>query len=180
MPSLLRRITTNRENYVTTLAKLFDYSTLAFTKKPMAQYVGGEQSYTYGAFRAKALQLSSSLSRYGVGAGDKVAVLSQNMPNWTVAMFSVVPFGRIFVPILPDSSESEVTNILNHSDTKVLFVSKRLRNKVSQECVDKLTLLIELDTFEILKQDDDAFTCEGWVKEPLPDDLAAVIYTSET
>ena len=179
--SRLRRLTTNRENYVTTLAKLFDFCTIAYAKKPLSQFVDGDdQKYTYASFREKCLELSHNLSRYGIKAGDRVAILSQNMPNWTVAMFSVVPFGRVAVPILPDSSESEVTNILNHSGSKVLFVSKRLMGKVSQECMDKMTLVIELDTFEIVKRDNSAFTCEGWVKEPQPDDLAIVIYTSGT
>lgn len=176
-----KRFTERKENYVTTLARLFEFSTLAFPKKMMARYVeDGNQSYTYAQFRTKVMEISHNLSRYGISAGDKVAILSQNMPNWTVAMFSTVTFGRVMVPILPDSSESEITNILTHSDTKVLFVSSRLRNKVSQECVNRLTLLIELDTLKITKRDDTAFTCEGWVSEPQPDSLASIIYTSGT
>lgn len=172
---------TNRETYVTTLSRLFEYSTVTFRKKLLSRYVDGEdQTYTYGSFRTKCLELSHNLSRYGISAGDKVAILSQNMPNWTVAFFSSVPFGRVCVPILPDSSETEVENILTHSGTKVLFVSKRLRNKVSQACIDKLTLVVELDTFQQIKCDNTAFTCDGWLKDPQPDDLATIIYTSGT
>ena len=179
--SRYRRLTTNRENYVTTLARLFDFCTVAYAKKPLSQFVDGDdQKYTYASFREKCLEISHNLSRYGIKAGDRVAILSQNMPNWTVAMFSAVPFGRVAVPILPDSSESEVTNILTHSGTKVLFVSQRLMPKVSAEVMEKLTLVIELDTLKIIRRDDKAFTCEGWLKEPQPDDLAAVIYTSGT
>lgn len=176
-----RRLITSRENYVTTLSRLFEYSTLVFSKKMMGRYVEDDsQSYTFGQFRTKVMEISHNLSRYGISAGDKVAILSQNMPNWTVAMFSTVTFGRVMVPILPDSSESEVTNILKHSGSKVLFVSSRLKYKVSQECIDKLTLVFDLDTLQITKRDDSAFTCEGWVSEPQPDSLAAVIYTSGT
>ena len=176
-----KRLTTRRENYVNTLSRLFEFSTLAFAKRPLSQFVDGDdQKYTYASFRAKCLELSHNLSRYGIKAGDRVAILSQNMPNFTVAMFSCVPFGRVSVPILPESSESEVTNILKHSGTKVLFVSKRQMGKVSKECMDELTLVIELETFNIVKRDDKAFTCEGWVQEPQPDDLAAIIYTSGT
>ena len=84
------------------------------------------------------------------------------------------------MPILPDSSESEVTNILTHSGTKVLFVSERMIGKVSQEMMDKMVLVFNLDKLQIVKRDDKAFTCEGWLKEPQPDDLAAIIYTSGT
>lgn len=174
-------LTTRRENYVNTLARLFEFCTLAYAKRPLSRFADGDdQQYTYASFRTKCLELSHNLSRYGIKAGDRVAILSQNMPNFTVAMFSCVPFGRVSVPILPDSSASEVSNILRHSGTKVLFVSKKNMDKVSQECMDSLTLVIEIDTFTIIKRDDKAFTCEGWVKEPQPDDLAAIIYTSGT
>ena len=166
---------------MTTLSKLFEFSTLAYSKNPLSRYVEDDsQTYTYGSFRAKCLEISHNLSRYGIKAGDRVAILSQNMPNWTVAFFSAVAFGRVAVPILPDSSESEVTNILTHSGTKVLFVSERMIGKVSQEMMDKMVLVFNLDKLHIVKRDDKAFTCEGWLKEPQPDDLAAIIYTSGT
>ncbi len=175
-----RKRLTNRENAIATLAKLFDYSTIRYAKRNLSGYIDGGQEYTYASFRKRCLDLSHRMSRFGISAGDKVAILSQNMPNWTVAFFSITPFGRVVVPILPDSSEHEVTNILMHSGTRVLFVSKRLRSKVSQACIDKLTLVIDIETFEFVKKDEEAFTCEGWVKEPQPDDLAAIIYTSGT
>ncbi len=166
---------------MTTLSKLFEFSTLAYSKNPLSRYVEDDsQTYTYGSFRAKCLEISHNLSRYGIKAGDRIAILSQNMPNWTVAFFSAVAFGRVAVPILPDSSESEVTNILTHSGTKVLFVSERMIGKVSQEMMDKMVLVFNLDKLHIVKRDDKAFTCEGWLKEPQPDDLAAIIYTSGT
>ena len=181
MNSYYRRLTTNRENYITTLGRLFEYSTTAFAKRKLSGFVYNDsQDYTYSRFRQTCLELSHRMSRFGISAGDKVAILSQNMPNWTVAFFSAVPFGRVAVPILPDSSENEVTNIINHSNTKVLFVSKRLVGKISPELMDKLTLVIDIDTFETIKKDDKAFTCEGWVKDPQPDDLATIIYTSGT
>ncbi len=95
-------------------------------------------------------------------------------------MFSCVPFGRVTVPILPDSSESEVTNIINHSECKAIFVSKRLLKKLSQEVIDKLTLVIDIETFDFIKKDDKAFTCEGHGVDPQADDLASIIYTSGT
>lgn len=177
----LRRLLTNKESYVSTLAKLFDFSTVAYSSNLLSRYVEDDsQTYTYGKFRSKCLEISHNLSRYGIKAGDRIAILSQNMPNWTVAFFSTTPFGRVFVPILPDSSESEVSNILKHSGSKVLFVSQRLIGKVSRDCMDSMTLVISVDNLEIIKRDDAAFTCEGWLKEPQPDDLACIIYTSGT
>ncbi len=178
--NILKRILTNKESYVTTLAKLFDFSTLSFSKKKLSSYIDGEQEYTYESFRQTCLEQSHKLARFGISAGDKIAILSQNMPNWTVAMFTAVPFGRVAVPILPDSSENEISNIIKHSGAKVLYVSQRLLPKVSQEIIDMMTLVIDIETFENIKRDEDAFTCESWTKTPEPDDLACIIYTSGT
>ncbi|MBQ6086522.1 MAG: AMP-binding protein [Bacteroidales bacterium] len=180
MNSFYRRLTTNRENYITTLAKLFDYSTAAFSKRTQSQFIDGTQKYTYDSFRHKCLELSHLMSRFNIGAGDKVAIMSQNMPNWTVAMFSSVPFGRVIVPVLPDSSGNELTNILDHSGAKVIFISERSLPKLTQECRDRLTLIINIEDFSLIKADNDSFTCEGFLKEPQPDDLTAIFYTSGT
>ena len=181
MIQVYKRMQRMREKYIDTLAKLYDYATTVYSKKQYTQwYDTKEGGYTYNSFKGKVDSLSKRLTQYGVGAGDKVAILSQSMPNWSVAFFSIVPFGRIAIPILPDSSENEVTNILNHSESKVIFVSQKLAGKVSQECRNKMTLVIDIETFEVLQADDDKFTCDGKTAIPMPDDIATIIYTSGT
>ena len=170
-----------REKYVDTLAKLYEYATTVYSKKQYTQwYDTKEGGYTYSSFKAKCDSLSKKLTQYGIGAGDKVAILSQSMPNWSVAFFSIVPFGRIAIPILPDSSENEVTNILEHSESKVIFVSQRLAGKVSKECRDRMTLVIDMDTFDVIQADETKFTCDGRAAIPTPEDIATIIYTSGT
>ena len=78
----------NREETCTTLHKVFDYSTTNYAKRVAYQYVDGGQKYTYAEFRTKVERLSQRLSRYGIRHGDRVAILSQNMPNWVVAFFA--------------------------------------------------------------------------------------------
>ena len=181
MIQLYKRMQRMREKYVDTLAKLYDYATTVYSKNQYTQwYDTKEGGYTYSSFKAKCDSLSKKLTQYGIGAGDKVAILSQSMPNWSVAFFSIVPFGRIAIPILPDSSENEVKNIIDHSESKVIFVSQKLAGKLSKECRDKMTLVIDLDTFEVLQADEDKFTCDGRTMVPTPEDIATIIYTSGT
>ena len=170
----------HREQSCTTLHKVFDYATTHYAQKVAYQYVDGGQQYTYEEFRRKVNQLSMRMTRFGIKHGDRVAIFSQNMPNWVVAFFSSTVFGRVAVPVLPDSSEHELTNILNHSESKVLFISQRMMPKLSEECKQKLTLIIDIETFDFIKKDKDDFKCNGWVKDPQPDDLACIIYTSGT
>ena len=181
MIQLYKRMQRMREKYVDTLAKLYEYATTVYAKNQYTQwYDTKEGGYTYNSFKTKCDGLSKKLTQYGIGAGDKVAILSQSMPNWSVAFFSTVTFGRISIPILPDSSENEVTNIINHSESKVIFVSERLKGKLSQDVIDKMTLVINLDNFEVIKEDEEKFTCDGRTSIPTPEDIATIIYTSGT
>ncbi len=181
MIQLYKRMQRMREKYIDTLAKLYEYATTVYQKNQYTQWYDTKQGgYTYNSFKQKCDSLSKKLTQYGIGAGDKVAIFSQSMPNWSVAFFSAVPFGRIAIPILPDSSENEVTNILKHSESKVIFVSQKLSSKLNQECRDMMTLVIDIDTFEVLKADDEKFTCDGRASNPSPEDIAAIIYTSGT
>ena len=170
-----------REKYVDTIAKLYEYATTVYAKNQYTQwYDTKEGGYTYTTFKGKCDSLSKRLTQYGIGSGDKVAILSQSMPNWSVAFFATVPFGRIAIPILPDSSENEVTNIINHSETKVLFVSERLRGKISQEVMDKMTLVINIENIETPTAVDNQFAYDGRTSISTPDAIATIIYTSGT
>ena len=163
-----------------TLADVLDYSASVNNSRMVSNYVDGGCSYTFGQFRDKCLQLSGVLSTFGINADDKVAILSENMPNWALAFFSITASGRIAVPMLPELSPNEVENILTHSDTKAIFVSHKQLPKISQETLSKLHLVIDISTLDFIKAEDDRYTCDGRGKVPEPMDIAAIIYTSGT
>ena len=163
-----------------TLAEVYDYSTAKFAKKVASEFVGGEQRYTFAQFKEKADNLSRVLSNFGIGSTEKVAILSENMPNWTVAFFAITAFGRIAVPMLPELSHDEVENILTHSDSKAIFISRKQLPKLDPLMIDSLNLVIDIDDFSFIKSDGKTYTCDGKVGSPTSMDTAAIIYTSGT
>ncbi|MBO4723744.1 MAG: AMP-binding protein [Bacteroidaceae bacterium] len=163
-----------------TLAEVLDYSASVNNSRMVSDYVDGGCSYTFTQFKDKCLQLSGVLSTFGINADDKVAILSENMPNWAVAFFAITASGRIAVPMLPELSPNEVENILTHSDAKAIFVSSKQLPKISQETLAKLHLVIDISTLDFIKAEDDRYTCDGRGKIPEPMDIAAIIYTSGT
>ena len=164
-----------------TLAELYEHSTTAFSRRTVFGFVDGDsQRYTYGQFRETCDNLSRVLSNFGIGASDKVAILSENKPNWSVAVFAATAFGRIAIPMLPDLSHDEVENILAHSEAKAVFVSRHQLAKLSKETIDRLNLVIDIDDFSFIKADSTTYTCDGKVAVPVALDIAAIIYTSGT
>jgi long-chain acyl-CoA synthetase len=113
-----------------TIKELFIKKAQAFSKNKYVCTIGGD-FYTYEQFAQKTEEVSALLLNNNIKAGDKVGILSQNMPNWGVAFFSCSAYNRVAVPLLPDFSETEIENILEHSEAKAIFISKRLfRNKM--------------------------------------------------
>ena len=163
-----------------TLAEVFEYSTTKYAKRPAYELIGGDQTYDYASLRDTSRRLSRLLASFGINSGDKVAIFSQNMPNWPAAFFAVTAFGRIAVPLLTELSENEITNILTHSETKALFVSRRLLSKVSEELLAGMRIVICTDDLSIIRTGESAYTCDGSISSPLPDEVACLIYTSGT
>ena len=163
------------------LGEVFSYSTTKYAKRPAYGIVGEtDGGYNYAEFKDRCRRISRLLSNFGINPNDKVAIFSQNMPNWAVAFFSITAFGRIAIPMLTELSENEITNILTHSEAKAMFVSRRLFPKVPKELTAQMKIVIATDDLSVLQAEDDAYTCDGRIKAPQPDDLAAIIYTSGT
>ncbi|MCM1177521.1 MAG: AMP-binding protein [Bacteroides sp.] len=176
----LKKTAQSRESHIRTLAELYEYATSTYVEETAYRTAGGGVSYTYSEFRKKCDTVSRRMSQFGIGVSDKVAILSENLPQWAVAFFATVHYGRVSIPILPESTANEVSNILAHSESKVLFVSRRYLPNVSGESMDRLTLVIDIETFDEIKADESSFTCNARLAEPAPEDIATIIYTSGT
>ncbi|MDD3033184.1 MAG: AMP-binding protein [Bacteroidales bacterium] len=160
-----------------TLKDLFIYSTNNYQNNKAFSYVGGI-SYTYTEFRQKTEEFEAILTKAGIGKGDKVIILSQNMPNWPAAYFSITAFGRVAVPILPDFSETEVNNVIEHSEAKAVIVSEKLRYKLPSKTIDNLNAIINIETLET--EFNEARITPAEQGDAAHEDLAAIIYTSGT
>ena len=163
-----------------TLAEIYEHSVTSFPKRTAAEFVGGAQSYTYAQFRDCCDNISKRLSNFGIGAGDKVAILSENSPNWSAAFFAITVYGRIAIPMLPELSAGEVENILVHSEAKAIFVSKKQLPKLSEEAIGRLKLVIAIGDLSFIKAEGSSYTCDGKVSRPTALDTAAILYTSGT
>lgn len=163
-----------------TLAEIYEHSVTSFPKSTAAEFVGGAQSYTYAQFRDCCDNISKRLSNFGIGAGDKVAILSENSPNWSAAFFAITVYGRIAIPMLPELSAGEVENILVHSEAKAIFVSKKQLPKLSDEAIGRLKLVIAIGDLSFIKAEGSSYTCDGKVSRPTALDTAAILYTSGT
>lgn len=163
-----------------TLQSVIEFSVTNFSDLPSVSFVNGNP-ISYAELGDKINEISKLLFSLGLKPGDKVALLSNNMPNWVVAYFSVVSKGLIIIPILPDFNRDEIENVLVHSEAKALFVSEKLLTRISDLNLPELKTKIQIENFKILdtsiKLAEKVDVPDIQVKE---DDIAAIIYTSGT
>lgn len=121
--------------------------------------------------------VQEKLLNAGVGAGDKVAILSSSMPNWGVSYFAVTTAGMIAVPILPDFTSEELDLIIEHSEAKAILVSDKLFTKLSKKTTERMNIIIRTKNLSVISQ---SVTERAEKRIPAPDDIAVIIYTSGT
>jgi long-chain acyl-CoA synthetase len=167
-----------------TFPSMFSETLRKFGKCGAYSFVG-EDLKSYETVSREIHSLMAMLEKNGICQGDKVAILSSNMPNWGIAFFAVTFMGAVAVPVLPDFSNTEVGNVLEHSGAKAIFISTSLLARIEGFKSDILKTAILIEDFSLL------FSVEGAVgfePDSLPDrhyevdeeDLASIIYTSGT
>ena len=159
-----------------TLYEILNNSVKNFSERiAFSLWRGG--SYTFKQVGEKVAEVQNLLRSAGLKKGDKVVLLSSNMPNWGVCYFAITTGGYTVVPVLPDFTSADLDRIVEHSEAKAMCVSDKLYTKISPEVADKLNIIIRTKNLSVLSQN---VKEEGELTVPQPEDLAAIIYTSGT
>ena len=159
--------------------------TLSMHAKANAYSFVGEIPKTYQEVDKDIRSVMAFLEKNGISPGDKVALLSTNMPNWSIAFFSITFMGAVVVPVLPDFSATEVRNVLDHSESKAIFISTPLLNRIEGYKSETLKTIIQIEDFKIIGKEG---TSNAYNQNEVPtgtydvkeDDIASIIYTSGT
>ncbi|MBW1635312.1 MAG: long-chain fatty acid--CoA ligase [Deltaproteobacteria bacterium] len=157
-------------------------------------------SLTYEEFYDRVLLLARGLGKAGVAAGDRVAIFSENRLGWAISDFGIQCAGGVTVPIYATNTGKQAAYIINHSGSKIVFVSTRGQYEKLLSIRDEIPdveLVISYDrfigdrSFPVYTQyqlsevstplsDDDKAGIEAQIDQISQDDLITVIYTSGT
>ncbi|MEA2104498.1 MAG: AMP-binding protein, partial [Candidatus Cloacimonadota bacterium] len=184
-----------------TLKHVLNRSVREFGNNPALSMVN-EEPFTYGELNQKIISLKKFMNSQGIIRGDRVAILSENNPNWGVAYFAITTMGAIVVPILPGFHENEIHHILRHAKCKAIFISEHLSDKIAEIKFETLSTIILIDDLRLIpleitkdklrqviidgskefaKIKELALRLTGIIPEEVQeDDVAAIIYTSGT
>lgn len=113
---------------------------------------GSQEVMTYADFARRIARLHLFYRQIGLKPGDHVALLGKNSASWVVMFIGTITYGATIVPILADFNPHDAQHIVNHSDTRVLFVNSSIWETLDFEEMPELQAVVSLDTRQILAE----------------------------
>lgn len=151
-------------------------------------------------FVERVRDVALGLAEMGIKPGDRIALLSENRPEWSIADLAILSLGAINVPVYTTQAVDQIRYILTDSGTRAIFISNRKLYEHAEEAVAGLDFLEKIIFFEepagqspnrsmslsaLEKKGRERATnkpaaFEAYLRAIKPDDLATIIYTSGT
>jgi len=149
-------------------------------------------------FRSKVAATGGALQEWGIHKGDRVAILSENRPEWSIADFAILLLGAITVPVYATLTPEQTAYALRDSGSSVIFVStehqlRKVQTILSLTQIQKIVAMDHLQIPSDLAASSilmDQFMTQGpltldpqtesFARSIQPDDVATIIYTSGT
>lgn len=157
------------------------------------------ESLSFSEFARNVRSVSSYMLSSGVVKGDRIAIMAESCPAWMVMYVAITSIGAVAVPILPDFTEREASEIIRHSGARAVCVVQKHYPKVKETLEKEHLALVRLEDlmhipFSVgFPEPNEYFKTPGMSMKdhkidrkaldehkPQEDDLASIIYTSGT
>lgn len=106
----------------------------------------GEGS-SYKEIAARMLKLHMIFEEAGIKEGDKISLIGKNSANWCIVYLATVSYGAVIVPILSDFKADNLINIINHSDSKLLFADQNIWESMDYKQLTEISTVLYCETF---------------------------------
>ncbi|MFI5209226.1 MAG: AMP-dependent synthetase/ligase [Gemmatimonadales bacterium] len=157
---------------------------------------GTWRSLTYREVEQRVARVAAALDSWGLVPGERVAILSENRPEWAVVDYATLALGGVVVPVYPTLPSDQVAVILKDSGARFIFVSNTEQAAKVASVRDQLPVLERVIAFDPPESSAETNVLAplanpepdlAWLRElrrraqaVTPDTLATIIYTSGT
>ncbi|MBC6365402.1 long-chain fatty acid--CoA ligase [Algoriphagus sp. AK58] len=175
------------------LTRLFDLLPYQITKYDKEVAFARKENGTWKTYSSKDVKkivdnLSLAFLNQGIVEGDRIAIISENRPEWNFIDLALQQIGAISVPMYPTITSEDYSYIFNHAEVKMIFVGDQvIYDKAAQVAEDRkiysFDYLDGVEHWSSLKEkgeSGDLATLEESKSKVGPDDLFTIIYTSGT
>ncbi len=178
-----------------TLTAMLESAIQQYGDRPALAYKPKGETYqdiSYATLGESVAAFRSGLIAHGIQKGDRVAILSENRPEWAIADFGILSAGAITVPLFSTLTPVQAGYILKHSGAKIICVSTEKQLEKVTDIQSELPELTQIILFDSIEEADESpldiisfktFTEQEASETGVPineDDIATIIYTSGT
>ena len=125
-------------------------------KDALTDYLGATLQYHDVARKIEKLHILFENS--GLKKGDKIALCGRNSSSWAVAFFATLSYGAVAVPVQNEFKPEQIYNIVNHSESKLLFVGDVVATTIDGEQMPQLEGIIYLPDFSLILSRSESLT----------------------
>ena len=124
----------------------------------LTNYFKGE-SFSYYEIAKEIAKLHLMFKEAGIEKGDKIALIGRNNTRWCISYIATITYGAVIVPILQDFNPNDVINIINHSESKLLFVGDNFWDDIEGDQIPAIKAVFSLtDYHTIYEKEGDKLT----------------------
>jgi Long-chain acyl-CoA synthetases (AMP-forming) len=143
-----------KENLVSYFSDAIKYN---WENPALADYKG--DGLTYSEVAQKIARIHLLFECNNIRRGDKISLIGKNSTSWAITYLATITYGAVIVPILPEFKPKDIHQIVNHSDSVLLFVGDQIQDNLKVDEMPGLKGIISLSDFSI------KFTDSQFVKD---------------
>ena len=119
----------------------------------LTDYFKGE-TFSYYEVAKEVAKLHLMFKEAGIEKGDKIALIGRNNTRWCISYIATITYGAVIVPILQDFNPNDVINIVNHSESKLLFMGDNFWDDIEGEQIPNIDAVFSLTDFHVIYERD--------------------------
>lgn len=115
----------------------------------ITDYFKGE-TFSYYEMAKEIAKLHLMFKEAGIEKGDKIALIGRNNTRWCMSYIATITYGAIIVPILQDFNPNDVINIINHSESKLLFLGDNFWDDIEGDQIPTIDAVFSLTDYHVI------------------------------
>ena len=136
------------------LIKIYEKSFRENRELPaLTDYFKGE-TFSYYEMAKEVAKLHLLYKKAGIKQGDKIALIGRNNPRWCITYIGTVTYGAVIVPILQDFTPADIIHIVNHSESRLLFLGDNFWDVIEEEQIRQIEAVFSLTDFHVIYERD--------------------------
>jgi len=119
----------------------------------LTDYFKGE-TFSYYEMAKEIAKIHLLFKKAGIKQGDKIALIGRNNPRWCITYMGTITYGAVIVPILQDFTPADIIHIINHSESRLLFLGDNFWDVIEEDQIKQIEAVFSLTDFHAIYERD--------------------------